>query len=102
MTRKKKKKQNRRSEDEVSDQEIGISNSGEINLNKLTFEEAYIYKMSTPISCTNLMVNHPLCLVLVIFFLLIIISLATISFGWMLPNDPHNRDFFVWGSEEVN
>ena len=71
-------------------------------MNKLTFEEAYIYKMSTPISCTNLMVNHPLCLVLVIFFLLIIISLATISFGWMLPNDPNNRDFFVWGSEEVN
>lgn len=50
---------------------------------KLTGEDAHIYKMSTPISLTNLMVNHPFCFILTFFFMLAVISLAVVSFGWL-------------------
>eukprot|EP00353_Schmidingerella_taraikaensis_P000441 CAMPEP_0185597114 /NCGR_PEP_ID=MMETSP0434-20130131/81161_1 /TAXON_ID=626734 ORGANISM="Favella taraikaensis, Strain Fe Narragansett Bay" /NCGR_SAMPLE_ID=MMETSP0434 /ASSEMBLY_ACC=CAM_ASM_000379 /LENGTH=84 /DNA_ID=CAMNT_0028225751 /DNA_START=221 /DNA_END=472 /DNA_ORIENTATION=- len=84
MTRKKKKKAvHKRSEEEVSDMEMADGAAeGSINLSKLSAEEAHIYKMSTPISVTNLMINHPMCLVLINFFILSVISLAAFSFGW--------------------
>jgi len=68
----------------------------------MTYEEAHINKLSTPISLTNMMVNKPICLVILALLVLGTITFVVLSLGWFLPNDQNSRDFLVWGSTTVN
>ena len=58
--------------------------------------------MSQPSSVTNLMVNHPICVLVLFFFIAGVITISVVTFEWIFPNDPTERDFLVWGSEQVN
>ncbi len=48
------------------------------------------------------MVNRPVCVILVSFSIMILISAFVAYMGWLLPDDPHDRDYFVWGDKYVN
>lgn len=65
-------------------------------------EQKELYKLSEPIPLTNLMVNRPVCVILVSFSIMILISAFVAYMGWLLPDDPHDRDYFVWGDKYVN
>jgi len=65
-------------------------------------EEKELYKLSEPIPLTNIMVNRPLCMVLVAFTTMIVISGFVAYMGWLQPDEMHDRDYFVWGDEYVN
>ena len=49
---------------------------------KLSNEDAYAYKLSEPIFLTNVMVNHPVILIIMAFMVMILISLVVISLEW--------------------
>ena len=69
---------------------------------KMSNFEAHIYKMSEPRSLTNIMVNAPICLLLIAFFIMALITSFVANLGWILPGDTSGRDFLVWGADVVN
>ena len=58
--------------------------------------------MSEPIPLTNFMVNRPCCIIISGFVIMLAISIFVFAMGWLLPNDPNDRDYMVWGDEYVN
>lgn len=81
----KKKKPKRIVDDNETSYQDELANMDSIDIRKLSYEDAYIYKMSTPISLTNLMVNMPICLLAISLMALILVAFAVQSFGWLLP-----------------
>jgi len=63
----------------------------------LTAEEREIFKLSEPIPLTNIMVKYSFCIIIGSFVLLIGIAVLVYKMGWLLVNDPNDRDFLVWG-----
>ena len=72
------------------------------DLKKLTAEERHDYELSEPIFLTNAMVNCPVILIVIAFGFMLLISVVVISFDWLMPQSPSNRDFLVWGDPVVN
>mmetsp|Transcript_3343 Transcript_3343/g.3904 ORF Transcript_3343/g.3904 Transcript_3343/m.3904 type:complete len:157 (-) Transcript_3343:2679-3149(-) len=68
----------------------------------LAEEEKELYRLSEPIPITNLMVNYPCCVIVSSFLVMITISIFVFYMGWLLPNNPHDRDYLVWGDKYVN
>ena len=50
---------------------------------------------------TDLMVRRPVCVILVGYAIMVVISAIVAYFGWLVPNKPHDRDYLVWGDEYV-
>ena len=71
-------------------------------MDNLKDEEKELYKLSEPIPLTNWMVNRPCCMIITGFTVMLAISIFVFSMGWLLPNDPNDRDYMVWGDEYVN
>lgn len=72
------------------------------NMDELEGEEKELYKLSEPIPLTKLMVNYPCCVISVSFLIMLAISAFVFQMGWLLPGNPHNRDYLVWGDKYVN
>lgn len=72
------------------------------NLEEMTGEERAIWELSEPIPVTDLMVRRPCCFLSVGFLILFIISAFSAAMGWLIPQDPYERDYFVWGDKYVN
>ena len=53
---------------------------------EMSNEEKELYKLSEPIPLTNIMVNRPLCMVVVAFTTMIVISSFVAYMGWLLPD----------------
>ena len=51
---------------------------------------------------TDLMVRRPICVILVGYGTMVVISAIVVYFGWIFPNKPNDRDFLMWGDEYVN
>lgn len=68
----------------------------------MSIEERAIYELSSPTLLTNLMVQRPCCFILTGFAILLFISAFSAAMGWLIPQDPHEREFFVWGDPYVN
>ena len=47
------------------------------------------------------MVRRPVCVILVGYAIMVVISAIVAYFGWLVPNKPHDRDYLVWGDEYV-
>ena len=47
------------------------------------------------------MVDRPRTFILSGFTLMIIIAGFVAAMGWIIPNDPHDRDYMVWGDPYV-
>ena len=73
----------------------------EKDMENMNDEEKALYKLSTPIPLTNLMLKRPCCMILSGFTLMLLISAFTFYMDWMTPNDPSDRDFMVWGDPYV-
>ena len=71
-------------------------------MEEMSNEQKELYKLSEPIPLTNIMVNRPCCIVLVAFSIMIVISGFVFYMGWLGPNDPHDRDYYVWDDRYVN
>ena len=65
-------------------------------------EERDLFKLSEPIPLTRLMANLPCCVVLFSFALMLVVSIFVAYMGWLLPEDPTDRDYFMWGDPYVN
>ena len=72
------------------------------NIEEMSNEQKELYKLSEPIPLTNIMVNRPVCMILVSFTIMIVISGFVAYMGWLMPDDPHDRDYFVWDDKYVN
>ena len=59
------------------------------------------FLLSSPIPLTNLFVNRPCCVILFGFAIMFAITVVAGYFGWLLPNDPNERDYFVWDDKYV-
>ena len=64
-------------------------------------EEKALYKLSTPIPLTNLMVNRPCCMILTGFISMLLMSVFVVYMEWLLPQTQTDRDFMVWGDPYV-
>ena len=71
-------------------------------MDNLKDEEKELYRLSEPIPLTNFMVNRPCCIIISGFVIMLAISIFVFAMGWLLPNDPNDRDYMVWGDEYVN
>ena len=65
-------------------------------------EERELYRLSEPIPLTDLMVRRSCVVVSISFALMVTISGFVFTMGWLLPNDPNDRDYLVWGNHYVN
>ena len=65
-------------------------------------EEKAIYKLSTQIPLTNLMVNRPCCMILVGFAIMFLMSAFTVYMDYLTPSPVSDRDYMVWGDPYVN
>ena len=74
----------------------------EQNMHNLKDEQLVIYKLSTPIPLTNLMLERPCCIILSGFFIMLLITVFVTYMGWLEPTEPYSRDYLVWGDEYVN
>lgn len=68
----------------------------------MSVEDRAIFELSEPIPLTNLMVRRPCCFLSTGFAILLVISAFAAVMGWLIPQDPYERDYFVWGDEYVN
>ena len=71
-------------------------------MDELPDEEKELWKLSEPIPLTKLMVNYPCCVLSVSFVIMVAISALVFQMGWLLPGNPHDRDYLVWGDKYVN
>jgi len=71
------------------------------NIEEMDDQERELYKLSNPIPLTNLMVNRPCCMILVIFAIILIISVFVFAMEWLNPQNPTDRDYMVWGDPYV-
>ena len=62
----------------------------------------YIMKLSEPNCLTRLMVRMPCCVIIVSFILMISVSAVVYLAGWLIPNNPADRDYMVWDDKYVN
>lgn len=74
----------------------------ELNVEDMSLEERAVYELSTPIPLTDFMVRRPFCFLFSGFAILLLISSFAAAMGYLLPVDPHERDYFVWGDPYVN
>ena len=64
-------------------------------------EERALYKLSTPIPLTNLMVNRPCCMILVGLVIMFLISFLTFYLDYLTATKISDRDYMVWGDPYV-
>lgn len=36
------------------------------------------------------------------FLVMVVISVFVFNMGWLMPNNPNDRDYLVWGDKYVN
>ena len=60
-----------------------------------------IRKLSEPNCLTRLMVNRPCLLISISYILMIGVSAFVFYMGWLMPNNPNDRDYLVWGDKYV-
>ena len=65
-------------------------------------EERELYSLSEPIPLTNLMVERSVPMCIINFAILIALSALVYFMDWMIPINPHERDYLVWGDKYVN
>lgn len=68
----------------------------------MTDVERAEYALSEPNCLTKLFVNKPCCVILVGFLIMFLITGVVGAAGWLLPNDPLDRDYMVWDDKFVN
>lgn len=71
-------------------------------MHELADEERELYRLSEPIPLTNLMVNRSCCVINISILIMILISVFVVWMGWLIPNNPHDRDLLVWGDKYMN
>ena len=59
-------------------------------------------RLSQPNFFTNFMVKRSCLCIIISFAFLFGVAGFTFFMGWLFPNDPHDRDYLVWGDEYVN
>ena len=48
------------------------------------------------------MVKRPCCMIIVSYIIMIGISIFVFNMGWLMPNNPNDRDYLVWGNKYVS
>ena len=76
--------------------------SKEIDLNDLNDEEKALYQLSTPMALTDFMLKRPCCTVCVGYMIMLAVSIFVYVMGWVIPQNPNDRDYMVWGDPYMN
>ena len=79
--------------------EVSLEMTGGDNMTEIESAE---YKLSEPNCLTKLFVNKPCWVILIGFAIMFVITGVVGAAGWLLPNDPLDRDYMVWEDKYVN
>ena len=88
-------------EKSVDIESVSVTTKETNDPNKPNEAEKEILRLSESNRLTKLMVDRPVCMITVSFVVMISISVFVFFMGWLLPNNPHDRDYLVWGDPYV-
>ena len=86
----------------VDEDEAAKRAAYEKEIEGLSPEERAEFDLGTETPLTNLMVRRPCCILGIGFAIMIVISMISFYFEWLLPQTQTDRDFMVWGDPYVN